>query len=45
MYILKQVLVHNPNQWPHTAQFIPSGTLSTVVIKPTYSYTTARMNR
>lgn len=36
-----QIMVHHPMQWPDYAYFIPAGTQTTVVIKPTFSYTTS----
>lgn len=40
-----QVIVHHPMQWPNSANFIPAGTMTSIVVKPTYSYATARVAR
>lgn len=34
------IIVQHPDQWPNSGQFIPAGSQTAVVIKPTYSYTT-----
>lgn len=33
------IIVHDPLQWPNSANFIPSGSATSIVIKPTYYYT------
>lgn len=40
-----QAIVHHPLQWPDSAYFIPTGTKTTIVIKPAYSYATPEVNR
>lgn len=40
-----KVIVHHPLQWPSEAHFIPPGTTTSIVIKPTYSYITSRVER
>lgn len=39
------VAVHSPMVWPNSARFIPTGSITAVVIKPTYSYTTSDVRR
>lgn len=34
-----QLDVNHPLQWPNSAQFVPSRTQATIVVKPTFSYT------
>lgn len=34
------VMVGHPNQWPGTGRFVPGKSATSIVIKPTYSYTT-----
>lgn len=35
------VIVHDPLQWPNSASFIPAGSATSIVIKPTYYYTSS----
>lgn len=39
------IIVQHPDQWPNSGQFVPSGSQTAVVIKPTYSYTTDDVRR
>jgi acid-sensing ion channel, other len=39
------VIVQHPNQWPNAGIFVPSGTQTSIVIKPTFSYTTEDVKR
>lgn len=39
------VIVHDPYQWPNSASFIPSGSATSIVIKPTYYYTSPDVHR
>lgn len=39
------VVVQHPNQWPNSGYFVPAGSHTAVVIKPTYSYTTEDVRR
>lgn len=39
------VIVHHPSQWPNSGYFVPSGSTTSIVIKPTYSYTTNDVRR
>lgn len=39
------VIVHDPFQWPNSASFIPSGSATSIVIKPTYFYTSPDVHR
>ncbi|KAG5683041.1 hypothetical protein PVAND_012348 [Polypedilum vanderplanki] len=36
---IKVIVVH-PNQWPNTGNFIPSGSTTSITIRPTFFYTT-----
>lgn len=35
-----EIIITHPQQWPNTANFVPSPSTSSIVIKPSYSYTT-----
>ncbi|KAJ6635968.1 Pickpocket protein 19 [Pseudolycoriella hygida] len=35
------IMVNHPFSWPNSAYFIPKGTSTAVIIKPSYSYTTS----
>lgn len=39
------IIVQHPDQWPNSGQFVPSGSTTSVIIKPTYSYTTDDVRR
>lgn len=43
--INQKLIIHHPLEWPTSASFIPSGTMTSVVVKPAYSYTTDRVQR
>lgn len=38
-------IIHHPFEWPNNGYYIPSGTTTSIVIKPTYSYTTPDVSR
>jgi len=38
-------MVNHPSAWPNSAYFIPRGTSTAVIIKPTYSYSTSDVKR
>lgn len=38
-------MANHPLSWPGTAYFVPKGTSTSVVIKPSYSYTTSDVRR
>lgn len=38
-------IIHHPYEWPNNGYYIPSGTTTSIVIKPTYSYTTPDVSR
>ena len=38
-------IIHHPFEWPNNGHYIPSGTTTSIVIKPTYSYTTPDVSR
>lgn len=39
------IIVQHPDQWPNSGQFVPSGSQTAIVIKPTFSYTTEDVRR
>ena len=39
------IVVQHPDQWPNSGIFIPTGSQTAVVIKPTFSYTTDDVRR
>lgn len=39
------IMVHDPEQWPNSGYFIPSSTMTAIVIKPIYSYATTDVRR
>lgn len=39
------VIVQHPFQWPNSGQFVPTGSQTGIVVKPTYSYTTEDVRR
>ena len=42
---LFQMVLHHPLEWPNSGYFIPGGSSTSVILKPTYSYTTADVKR
>lgn len=38
-------MANHPNTWPGSAYFVPKGTSTAVIIKPSYSYTTSDVER
>lgn len=39
------IMLHDPEQWPYNGYFIPTATMTAVVIKPTFSYATNDVRR
>lgn len=39
------IIVQHPDQWPNSGQFVPSGSQTAIIVKPTYSYTTEDVRR
>lgn len=39
------IIVQHPDEWPNSGQFVPSGSQTAIVVKPTYSYTTEDVRR
>lgn len=39
------IIVQHPDQWPNSGSFVPAPSQTAIVIKPTFSYTTADVRR